>query len=150
MAPFAWQSDKAFLFYFTQNSASKIQFSTGVQRPNFSYTTFKNAQFQYSSFLFLCFLLFYHNFILVPIFLSLFPRNLLLLLNQMDLENMKQVTFHILHIYQPLSGSTLFPWPIMSLLLLKISSLLLLLCSSLTPAHQTSSLDQSNHSASLG
>ena len=32
MAPFAWQSNKAILFYFTQNSVSEIQFCTGVQR----------------------------------------------------------------------------------------------------------------------
>ena len=32
VSPFAWQSNKAILFYFTQNSVSKIQFHTRVQR----------------------------------------------------------------------------------------------------------------------
>ena len=53
--------------------------------------------------------LFYHNFMSVQMFLSLFPRNVPLLVTQMDLENMKQGIFHILHIYQPLSGSTFVP-----------------------------------------
>ena len=33
MAPSAWQSNKAILFYFTQDPVSKVQFSTGAQRP---------------------------------------------------------------------------------------------------------------------
>ena len=37
MPPFAWQSNKAILFYFAQNSVSEIQFGTDVQRPNFGY-----------------------------------------------------------------------------------------------------------------
>ena len=32
VSPFAWQSNKALLFYFTQNSVSEIVFSSGVQR----------------------------------------------------------------------------------------------------------------------
>ena len=32
MAPFVWQNNKAILFYFTQNSVSKISLSLGVQR----------------------------------------------------------------------------------------------------------------------
>ena len=32
MDPFAWQSNKAVFFYFTQNSVSDIQFSTRIQR----------------------------------------------------------------------------------------------------------------------
>ena len=35
MSPFAWQSNKVILLYFAQNSVSKIQFGTSVQRPNF-------------------------------------------------------------------------------------------------------------------
>ena len=35
MSPFAWQSNKAILFYFTQNSVSEIQFGTSVQRLSF-------------------------------------------------------------------------------------------------------------------
>ena len=30
--PFAWQSNKAILLYFTQNSVSEISFGTGVQK----------------------------------------------------------------------------------------------------------------------
>ena len=32
VSPFAWQSNKAILFYFTQNSVSEIQFGVRVQR----------------------------------------------------------------------------------------------------------------------
>ena len=32
MFPFAWQSNKSVLFFFTQNSVSEIQFGTGIQR----------------------------------------------------------------------------------------------------------------------
>ena len=35
MAPFAWQSSKAVLFYFTHNSISEIPLGTGVQRLRF-------------------------------------------------------------------------------------------------------------------
>ena len=35
MSPFAWQSNKVILFYFTQNSAFEIQFSTGAERMTF-------------------------------------------------------------------------------------------------------------------
>ena len=38
MSPFAWQSNKAILFYFTPNSVSEIQFGVRIQRQNFSYT----------------------------------------------------------------------------------------------------------------
>ena len=31
VSPIAWQSNKAILFYFAQNSVSKIQFSTSTQ-----------------------------------------------------------------------------------------------------------------------
>ena len=34
---FAWQGNKAILFYFTQNSTSEIQFNTSAQRPNFQH-----------------------------------------------------------------------------------------------------------------
>ena len=37
VSPFAWQSNKAILFYFTQNSVSEIRFSTGVQRLSFQH-----------------------------------------------------------------------------------------------------------------
>lgn len=33
--PLAWQSSKIILFYFILNAVSKIQFSTGTQRPTF-------------------------------------------------------------------------------------------------------------------
>ena len=33
---FAWQFKKTILFYFIQNSASEIQFSTSAHRPSFS------------------------------------------------------------------------------------------------------------------
>ena len=32
MSPFVWQSNKAVLFYFTQNSVSEIGLGTSVQR----------------------------------------------------------------------------------------------------------------------
>ena len=35
VSPFAWQSNKAILFYFTQNSVSEVWFGTGVQRQSF-------------------------------------------------------------------------------------------------------------------
>ena len=35
MSPFAWQSNKAILFYFTQNSVSEVGISTGAQRSSF-------------------------------------------------------------------------------------------------------------------
>ena len=35
VSPFAWQSNKVILSYFTQNSVSKIQFGTSAQRPSF-------------------------------------------------------------------------------------------------------------------
>ena len=35
VTPFAWQSSKATLFYFTQKSVSEIPFGTGAQRPSF-------------------------------------------------------------------------------------------------------------------
>ena len=35
VSPFAWQSNKAILFYFTQNSVSEIQFSTSAQSTKF-------------------------------------------------------------------------------------------------------------------
>ena len=35
VSPFAWQSNKAILFFFTQNSDSEIQFGTSAQRPSF-------------------------------------------------------------------------------------------------------------------
>ena len=68
----------------------------------------KMLSFKIQDFCF-CVSLFYHNFMSVQMFLSLFPRNVPLLVTQMDLENMKQGIFHILHIYQPLSGSTFVP-----------------------------------------
>ena len=36
--PFAWQNNKAILFYFSQNSVSRIQFSTSLQRSTFGIT----------------------------------------------------------------------------------------------------------------
>ena len=36
VSPFPWQSNKAILFCFTQNSISEIWFSTSAQRPSFS------------------------------------------------------------------------------------------------------------------
>ena len=35
MSLFAWQSNKAILFYLAQNSVSNIQFSTGAERLNY-------------------------------------------------------------------------------------------------------------------
>ena len=35
MSPFAWQSNKAILFYFTQHSVFEIRFDIGAQRPSF-------------------------------------------------------------------------------------------------------------------
>ena len=35
VSPFAWQSTEVILFYFTQNSVSKMQFSTSAQRLSF-------------------------------------------------------------------------------------------------------------------
>ena len=35
VAPFAWQSSKAILVYFTQNSGSAFLFGIGEQRPSF-------------------------------------------------------------------------------------------------------------------
>lgn len=95
----------------------------------------QNDQFQHLSILFLWWFLFYYNLLLVQMFLFLFPRNLPLFPNQMDLENMKEVTFHILHIYQPVSGSTLFPWPIRSLHLLKVFSFFCCCCSFVLLSH---------------
>ena len=40
VSPFAWQSNKAILFYFTWNSASKIWFSTDAQRLSFRHWYF--------------------------------------------------------------------------------------------------------------
>ena len=38
--PFAWKSNKAVLFYLTQNSASEIKFGTGAQRLSFQHRWF--------------------------------------------------------------------------------------------------------------
>ena len=38
MPPFAWQNNKAILFYFTQNSVSEIRLGTGAQRLSFGIT----------------------------------------------------------------------------------------------------------------
>ena len=35
MSPFAWQSNKAVLFYFAQNSVSNVQLSTGAEKLNY-------------------------------------------------------------------------------------------------------------------
>ena len=35
MSLFVWQSNKAILFYFIQNTVTKIPFSTGAKRPSF-------------------------------------------------------------------------------------------------------------------
>ena len=50
MAPFAWESNKAILFYFTQNSVSEIEFGVSVQRLDlassflgFIFTSFRNT-----------------------------------------------------------------------------------------------------------
>ena len=37
VSPFAWQSNKAILFYFTQDSVSEVQFGTSAQRPSFQH-----------------------------------------------------------------------------------------------------------------
>ena len=37
VAPFAWQSNKAILFYFTQNAVSEIRLCTGAQRSSFQH-----------------------------------------------------------------------------------------------------------------
>jgi len=37
VSPFPWQNIKAILFYFTPNSVSEIQFSTGAQKPSFQH-----------------------------------------------------------------------------------------------------------------
>ena len=37
VSSFAWQSNKAILFYFTKNSVSEIRFGTGARRPSFQH-----------------------------------------------------------------------------------------------------------------
>ena len=45
MSPFAWQRNKAILFYFNQNSVSEIRFSTGAQRPSFQHHSWELKPF---------------------------------------------------------------------------------------------------------
>ena len=49
MVPFAWQSNKATLVYFAQNSVSEIPFGTSVQRPNFQLQYSHSVHFQNTS-----------------------------------------------------------------------------------------------------